>query len=95
MALTQSTETVHGIQLEGMYFRIVAIHWTSDGGAEGMGADVVVSAFASKEARDNGKSPIYDKIFRYDGVLKDEVDIRQAMYTFLKTLPEFESAEDI
>ena len=87
MALqTTFTSEQNGLVVNGAYTRVQRFHGTKDT------VRVDVETFVSQQARLEGKQPI---AFANYEVSLPSSDILPALYTYLKTLPEFANAIDV
>jgi len=98
MALRLSIEnTSVGVAFSAAYARVegIDIHYTSSEDLEShtlvLAAYVLVSFYATEEARFNNAQPVHRQSFRMS---VPSGDLMPGVYNQLKTLPEFAEAED-
>ena len=97
MALKQPYNDRFGNSYEEAYYKVATLQLFYRGGS----AKLIVAVYKDKDARDASKDPLE---FKEYSILKEAfataygntstADVRARTYTHLKTLPEFENAED-
>ena len=87
MALRKTTILENGVELD--YYRIATIHACKRDG----NITIVVQSFLNVEARQEGKKEI--GLHQYTMPFNESYLSLASLYTYLKTLTEFENAEDI
>lgn len=85
MALQKSIDLNYGVTLEKAYIKVDRLEAYKDY------ANIHISIFASKEARDAGKPPINQIVKKVD---RDNSDFVSLVYNALKSDQEFSDATD-
>ena len=84
------TDTEVGASFNAAYAKIAHFHGENMP-AVGVRVDFIVDFFASSAAREQNARPVHRMHF---GISLPEGDLMVGLYNYLKTLPEFEGAED-
>jgi hypothetical protein len=84
------TDTEVGASFNAAYAKIVHFHGENMPDA-GVMVDFIVDCYASSAAREQNARPVHRMHF---GIRLPEGDLMVGLYNHLKTLPEFEGAED-
>ena len=84
------TDTEVGASFHAAYAKIVHFHGENMPDV-GVMVDFIVDFFASSAAREHNARPVHRMHF---GIRLPEGDLMVGLYGYLKSLPEFEGAED-
>lgn len=90
MALETTYTTEHGIEVPGAYLVITEVNYIKGGNTS-----AILTAYRDLEARNEGLMPLFMRpiVFEYDINLSENI-ITQA-YLTVKSLPEFQAAQDV